>query len=98
MDERGYLISPEFVKETFETSILKIKTHRPTNYTCFKDPNCNDFTEEEYEQVLGWYNNFTVPNLNDTINFMSSKMSIIERPFFIEEEPEEDLRPPPELN
>jgi hypothetical protein len=71
MNDRGYKISSDFVNETFETSIVRIKTHRPTNYTCFKDPKCNDFTEEEYEQTLGWFNNFTTPNLNDSINFFS---------------------------
>jgi hypothetical protein len=49
MNDRGYKISSDFVNETFETSIVRIKTHRPTNYTCFIDKNCNDFTEDEYE-------------------------------------------------
>jgi hypothetical protein len=45
MNARGYKISPEFVNETFMTSILEIKTQRPKNYTCFMNPECHDVTE-----------------------------------------------------
>lgn len=97
MNERGYKISPAFVNETFHTSILKVKTQRPTNFTCFKDPKCNDVTEAEYDRPLTWFNNFTLPNLNDTINFITAKLMTLDRPEFIEADPEPDLRPPPEL-
>ena len=97
MNQMGYKITPEFVNETFYTTILTIKTQRPTNYTCFKEPECTDVIEQSYEQPLAMFNNFTVPNLDDTLKFLLNKMTTEDRPVYIEEELEPDLRPPPEL-
>jgi hypothetical protein len=43
------------------------------------------------------FNNFTVPPLDDTLKFLNNKFEIQKRPVFKEEEPEPDLRPPPEI-
>ena len=69
----------------------------PVNYTCHIDPNCWENKTVIINKTLSEFNDYMLPNLNDSIEFMTEKLLITERPMFVDEEPAPDLRPPPEF-
>jgi hypothetical protein len=92
---RNYSLSPEIIHETFGTTLIRINATIPANFTCHQSMDCGNLQNLTYTKTLTEFNEFIVPNLNDSISFIAEKLLLTERPMFIDEDLEVDTRPAP---